>query len=360
MLTSSTRIILVQPFHKLKDHEVSGSRLPSERGRIWEPDDGLVCRVPPVVGLSKTHHTEGKQASSTNRIGQSCTFSQHNTSTKLAKKSISEREIDWIMKADSATLSKQKQNYQKIRKNNKQRLSESHPSENLEDTKRKVTPPVAAINTPRAIGKCTEDDDCQFGCESYMNHPRITKEEKERLKTDDDSSYYKDPDTGPVCIRHPPCELRAKMTITQRDCVVQHHLHTPDTGQTWVSLWIEDQETDNNKSREALTTFGDERKSTTSKPVKQQNHVQRVPYYKYKDTSSMTKLVTQLLQMCGDHCKEDTDNWEIVSFTKLRDEARYHVGHKRRIIHTRQTTLHMKEGVIPIPQGYERKPHTSR
>ena len=85
--------------------------------RLWEPDDGLVCMAPPVIGLSKA---ERKQASST-------PYSKNSTITRLTKKSISVKEVDEKMKADSATLPKENQNYQTLEENNNYQLSESHP-----------------------------------------------------------------------------------------------------------------------------------------------------------------------------------------------------------------------------------------
>ena len=178
---------------------------------------------------------------------------------------------------------------------------------------------MAGLKFPRASGKHKEDDSYQSGCKdpllTQMNHLRIIKNENEQLKTDDDRN-------------HPPYDKRAKITITQRDCVGQHHLKT-QIKQKWIGQQIEGQETDRDKNREALISVGDKIKSSTYNPIKKQIHIQK------------------LLQICGDHCKEDTTNWEIVNCTKLRDEARHHVGHRRRIIRNRPTTIHMKEGVIP-------------
>ena len=86
---------LTPPFHKLKDQEVSGSRLHSVKERLWEPDDGLVCMTPPVIGLSKS---ERKQTSST-------PYSKNSTSTWLTKKTISVKEVDEKMKAGESELS---------------------------------------------------------------------------------------------------------------------------------------------------------------------------------------------------------------------------------------------------------------
>ena len=143
---------------------------------------------------------------------------------------------------------------------------------------------MVALISPRASGKHKEEDSYQSGCKNplltQMNHLRTITNENDQLNTDNDGN-------------HPHYDKRAKMTITQRDCVVQHHLKT-QTNQKWLSHRIEGQETDSNENHEALNRVGDKMTSSTSNPVKNQIQVQK------------------LLHMCGDHCKENTYSLEIV------------------------------------------------
>ena len=83
--------------------------------------------APPVIGSSKTEKTKAN----------SSPFSQHGTSSWLARKSISEREVKGTKKADDTTLPKENQKYQKLGKNKKDRLSESHPLETQKMPNRK-------------------------------------------------------------------------------------------------------------------------------------------------------------------------------------------------------------------------------
>ena len=120
------------------------------------------------------------------------------------------------------------------------------------------------------------------------------------------------------------------MTNTRRDCVVQHHLKT-QTKEKWINQRMEGQETDGNRKRESLIRVRDKMTSSTSKR---------------KETAKKQIHVQKLLQMSKGHYMEETYSLEIVSCTKMRDKARLHVGHRRRIIRTRPTTL-QKEGVVP-------------
>ena len=114
---------------------------------------------------------------------------------------------------------------------------------------------MVALISPRASGKHNEEDSYQSGCKNplltQMNHLRTIKNENEQLNTDNDGN-------------HPPYDKRAKMTITQRDCVVQHHLKT-QTKEKWINQWMEGQETDGNRKCESLIGVRDKMTSSSSK-----------------------------------------------------------------------------------------------